>query len=193
MELRNWALIGFTILLQMSVGAFIVFGIVHFWAARKLDMKEADRLSNYGLLAIGPLLVLALVASLFHLGSPLNAPRAVTNIGSSWLSREVLFSVLFTVVGGIFAVMQWRARLAALPADSLKLKGRGYLRPDYFADVVVFDPASVQDHATAENPHQLSEGMVHVFVNGTQVLSEGEHSGNLPGRVVRGPGWTGWK
>lgn len=83
-------------------------------------------------------------------------------------------------------------RLAALPADNLKLRGRGYLRPDYFADVVVFDPNKVQDYATADDPHQYSEGMIHVFVNGTQVLSEGEHTGNLPGQVVRGPGWTGW-
>lgn len=108
MELRNWSLIIFTILEQMAVGAFIVFGIVHFWAARKTTQEQADRLSDYGLLALGPLLGLALVASLFHLGNPLNAPRAVTNFGTSWLSREILFSILFTVVGGIFALMQWR-------------------------------------------------------------------------------------
>jgi anaerobic dimethyl sulfoxide reductase subunit C (anchor subunit) len=65
-------------------------------------------MSDYGLLALGPLLVIALVASLFHLGNPLNAPRAVTNLGTSWLSREILASVLFVVVGGIFAIMQWR-------------------------------------------------------------------------------------
>ena len=60
-----------------------------------------------------------------------------------------------------------------------------------FADVVVFDPKTIQDHATFENPHQYSTGMVHVFVNGVQVLRNGEHTGATPGRVVRGPGWKG--
>ncbi len=80
-------------------------------------------------------------------------------------------------------------RLAALPAENLKLERRGALKPGYFADVVVFDPAKIQDHATFENPHQYATGMVHVFVNGTQVLKDGEHTGAKPGRVVRGPGW----
>lgn len=108
MDVREWALIAFTILAQMSVGAFLVLGVVHFFAVRKAGMEEADRLSDRALLAIGPLMVLSLLASLFHLGSPLNAYQAVTNLGSSWLSREVFFSVLFTIVGGVFAIMQWR-------------------------------------------------------------------------------------
>ena len=83
-------------------------------------------------------------------------------------------------------------RLTSLPAGNLKLRGRGSLTPGYFADVVVFDPAAIQDHATFEAPHQLSDGVDHVFVNGTQVLRDGEHTGAMPGRVVRGPGWTGW-
>ena len=82
-------------------------------------------------------------------------------------------------------------RLAAFPAQKLKLDKRGWLAPDYFADVVVFDPDKVQDHATPQNPHQYSTGMVHVFVNGEQVLKNGEHTGATPGRVVRGPGWKG--
>ncbi|MBK8021758.1 MAG: amidohydrolase family protein [Chloroflexi bacterium] len=82
-------------------------------------------------------------------------------------------------------------RLAALPASVLKIKERGVLRPGYFADVVVFDPAQVQDKATFAQPHQYAVGMQHVFVNGTQVLANGEHTGARPGRVVRGPGWTG--
>ena len=84
-------------------------------------------------------------------------------------------------------------RLAALPAENLKLKRRGMLKPGYFGDVVVFDPARVQDRATFENPHQYSTGVVDVFVNGTQVLKDGEHTGAKPGRFVRGPGWTGWR
>jgi N-acyl-D-amino-acid deacylase len=82
-------------------------------------------------------------------------------------------------------------RTTALPAENLKLHRRGMLRPGYYADVVVFDPARIQDHATFDKPHQLATGVVHVFVNGTQVLKGGEHTGAKPGRVVRGPGWKG--
>ena len=79
-------------------------------------------------------------------------------------------------------------RLAALPAQNLSLDRRGLLKPGYFADVVVFDPAKVQDHATFEKPHQYSTGVVHVFVNGVHVLKNGEHTGARPGRVLYGPG-----
>ena len=82
-------------------------------------------------------------------------------------------------------------RLASLPAENLKLDRRGALNPGYFADVVVFDPAKIQDHSTFDQPHQYSTGVVHVFVNGTQVLKSGEHTGAKPGRVVRGRGWMG--
>ncbi len=82
-------------------------------------------------------------------------------------------------------------KLTSLPATNLKLKKRGRLVPGFFADVVVFDPATVQDHATFDKPHQYSTGVLHVFVNGVQVLKDGEHTGAKPGRVVRGPGWKG--
>jgi N-acyl-D-amino-acid deacylase len=82
-------------------------------------------------------------------------------------------------------------RLTALPAENLKLDRRGELKPGYFADVVVFDPARVQDHATYEQPHQYSTGVLHVLVNGVPVLKDGNHTGAKPGRVVRGPGWRG--
>ena len=84
-------------------------------------------------------------------------------------------------------------KLAALPAENLRLHQRGRLQTGYFADVVVFDPATVQDHATFIEPHQYATGMRHVFVNGTAVLREGAHTGATPGRVVRGPGWRGRK
>jgi N-acyl-D-amino-acid deacylase len=84
-------------------------------------------------------------------------------------------------------------KLTSLPADNLKIKRRGLLKPGYFADIVVFDPDSVRDHATYEKPHQYSTGVIHVFVNGTQVFNEGMHTGARPGRVVRGPGWRGFK
>lgn len=108
MNVREWALISFTILAQMSVGAFVVLGIVHFLAQRKAGSEQADRLSDRALLAIGPVMVLGLLVSLLHLGNPLNAYRAVANIGTSWLSREILFGALFAVAGGAFAIAQWR-------------------------------------------------------------------------------------
>jgi N-acyl-D-amino-acid deacylase len=79
-------------------------------------------------------------------------------------------------------------KLTSLPAGNLKIDRRGLLRPGYFADVVVFDPQTISDHATFDNPHQYSTGVSHVFVNGMQVLRDGEHTGGKPGRVVRGPG-----
>jgi len=83
-------------------------------------------------------------------------------------------------------------RLTSFPAANLKIKNRGSLKEGYFADVVVFDPETVSDHATFKKPHQYSTGVSHVFVNGEQVLREGEHTGAKPGRVVRGPGWKGY-
>ncbi len=82
-------------------------------------------------------------------------------------------------------------KLTSLPAGNLGIAGRGSLEPGYFADVVIFDPETIIDHATYEDPHQYATGMVHVFVNGAQVLADGEHTGALPGQVVKGPGWTG--
>ena len=82
-------------------------------------------------------------------------------------------------------------KLAALPAENLKIDSRGMLKEGYFADVVLFDPDTIQDHATFVEPHQYATGVKHVFVNGVQVIENGEHTGATPGRVVRGPGWTG--
>jgi N-acyl-D-amino-acid deacylase len=82
-------------------------------------------------------------------------------------------------------------KLAALPAQTMRIDRRGELKLGYYADIVVFDPDKVQDHATFVEPHQYSTGMVHVFVNGEQVLKDGEHTGATPGRAVRGPGWSG--
>ncbi len=108
MDTKEWALIIFTILAQMSVGSFLVLGVLHHLAKRARGEEWADRLSNYALVAIGPVLVLAILASLLHLGNVVNAPRAITNVGSSWLSREILLVLIFAVLGGAFAVMQWR-------------------------------------------------------------------------------------
>ncbi|GIV36756.1 MAG: aminoacylase [Cyclobacteriaceae bacterium] len=80
-------------------------------------------------------------------------------------------------------------KLTSLPASNLKIQKRGWLKTGYFADVVVFDAHTIQDHATFEKPHQYSTGVVHVLVNGVPVLKDGEHTNARPGRVVRGPGW----
>jgi len=82
-------------------------------------------------------------------------------------------------------------RLTSLPARNLRLQRRGLLEPGYFADIAVFDPDRIQDHATYDNPHRYATGVEHVAVNGTLVLRDGEHTGATPGRVVRGPRWSG--
>jgi N-acyl-D-amino-acid deacylase len=79
-------------------------------------------------------------------------------------------------------------RLAALPATNLGLDHRGFLKEGYFADVVIFDPKTIADKATFEQPHQYAIGMKHVFVNGVQELKDGEHTGSKSGRALWGPG-----
>ncbi len=112
-------------------------------------------------------------------------PRAYGNF-ARLLGRYVRDEGLITLPEAIH-------RLTGLPAENLRLRDRGLLAPNHYADVVVFDPAEIRDHATFEKPHQLATGVSHVLVNGTLVLEGGEHSGAAPGRVVRGPGWSGWK
>jgi len=92
---------------------------------------------------------------------------------------------------GLVPLAEAVRRLTSFPAETLGLTDRGRLARGHLADVVVFDPATIQDHATFAEPHQLATGVAHVFVNGVQVLADGEHTGATPGRVVRGPGWSG--
>jgi N-acyl-D-amino-acid deacylase len=80
-------------------------------------------------------------------------------------------------------------KLTLLPATNLKFRKRGELKIGNYADVVIFDPEKIKDEATFEEPHQYATGMIHVFVNGKQVLKNGEHTGAMPGKVVRGPGY----
>ena len=82
-------------------------------------------------------------------------------------------------------------RLTLLPAQTLGISKRGRLVSGHFADVVIFDPEKIADHATFAKPHQYSTGMVHVLVNGVPVVADGKHTGAMPGRAIRGPGWTG--
>lgn len=83
-------------------------------------------------------------------------------------------------------------RLTRLPAANWKLRDRGCLDPGCHADIVIFDPATIADHATFAEPRRFATGVRDVFVNGVQVLANGEHTGARPGQVVRGPGWSGW-
>jgi N-acyl-D-amino-acid deacylase len=83
-------------------------------------------------------------------------------------------------------------RLTRLPAENWKLRDRGCLDRGCHADIVIFDPATIGDQATFEQPRRFATGVRDVFVNGVQVLEKGEHTGATPGQVVRGPGWTGW-
>ena len=89
----------------------------------------------------------------------------------------------------IISLQEAIRKLSKLPATNLKIKNRGELKTGNYADIVIFDPAKVKDNATFEKPHQYAEGMIHVFVNGVQVLKDGEHTGAKPGKFVKGPGW----
>ena len=89
----------------------------------------------------------------------------------------------------IISIEEAVRKLTSLPASNLKINKRGSLNKGYFADLAIFNPETIQDHATFSEPHQLSTGMIHVFVNGEQVLKDGKHTGATPGRVVRGPGY----
>ncbi len=93
---------------------------------------------------------------------------------------------------GVITLAEAVRKLTSLPAENFHLRDRGRLSVGFHADIAVFDPNQIRDLATFERPHQLSTGMVHVFVNGEDVLRDGQHTGKTPGQVVRGPGWTGW-
>lgn len=111
----------------------------------------------------------------------LTHPRAYGSF-ARFLAKYVRAEKLMTLEEGV-------RRLTGLPASNLKLQKRGLLKPGYFADLVLFDPAAVQDHATFENAHQYATGVRHVWVNGVAVLWDGAHTGKFPGRPVYGPGY----
>ena len=93
---------------------------------------------------------------------------------------------------GIISLEEAVRRMTSLPAANIQIRERGQLKEGFYADVVVFDPATVTDHATFPDPHQYATGVEQVLVNGVRVIQDGEHTGATPGRVVRGPGWDGW-
>jgi len=107
-------------------------------------------------------------------------PRAYGNVArlfAKYVREEKVISVAEAV-----------RRLTSLPADTLRLKDRGRLAVGHYADVVVFDPATIQDHATFDKPHQLATGVSELLVNGVLVVKAGEHTGAKPGRFIKGPG-----
>jgi N-acyl-D-amino-acid deacylase len=114
-----------------------------------------------------------------------NHPRAYGSF-ARFLGKYVREARLTTLPDAI-------RRLTRLPAQNWKLRERGCIDPGCHADIVIFDPGTIADHATFEQPRQFATGVVDLFVNGVQVLKAGEHTGAKPGQVVRGPGWTGWQ
>jgi anaerobic dimethyl sulfoxide reductase subunit C len=108
MNTQEWALLTFTILGQMAVGALLVLVVVHAYVSSKAGAEEADRMIDGPLFMIVPIMGLALLASLMHLNNLKNIFGAVPNLGSSWLSREVVFSVTFVVLAALFNFLQWR-------------------------------------------------------------------------------------
>ncbi len=108
-------------------------------------------------------------------------PRAYGNF-SRLLGKYVREEQLISLQEAIY-------KLSSLPAQRLKLDKRGNLEPGYFADIVIFDPQTIGDRATYDEPHQYAVGMQHVMVNGKLVLLNGSHTGAMPGRALRGPGY----
>ena len=121
MDIKELSLVLFTVIMQMAVGAFCILGGVHFFAARRNGIDEADKLSDRALVAIGPLAVFALAVTFFHLGNPMNAPRAINNFGTSWLSREITLGLVFSVGGAVFAFLQWRKLASPALRNALAL------------------------------------------------------------------------
>lgn len=108
MNMHELPMILFTVLSQMSVGAFVALGVVQVLAMGRYPARVIDRLADPALLAIGPTLVLGLIASMFHMNDLTNTFNVIRHVGSSWLSREILFGVGFAALGFLFVLMQWR-------------------------------------------------------------------------------------
>jgi anaerobic dimethyl sulfoxide reductase subunit C (anchor subunit) len=104
---NEWALIVFTILTQMCAGSILVMSVLNFYAARHTNETEANRMIDSTLIPFIVALAIGLIASITHLGDPMGAPRAIDHLATSWLSREILLSVIFGVLGFVYVVLQW--------------------------------------------------------------------------------------
>jgi anaerobic dimethyl sulfoxide reductase subunit C len=118
--LTETPLVIFTIIAQMSAGSFVVLGLIHLLYLRT-NPAVMDRVSDPALYAIGPLLVLGLAASIFHLGSPMRAANSLRHLDSSWLSREIFAGLIFAALGAAFATCQWRKWLPARMRQALAI------------------------------------------------------------------------
>lgn len=122
------------------------------------------------------------------------ASMSEAKVFSDWGTHPRAYGTFARVLGKyvreekLFTLEEAIRRLTLLPATNLRLEKRGALKRGFYADVAIFDPAAISDHATFEEPKRYATGMQHVFVNGVQVLSNGEHTGAKPGRIVYGPG-----
>lgn len=139
----EWPLIVFTIVMQLAVGSFVILGGIHFFAARRYGSKEADKLSDYALLAIGPAVALGIILSLLHLGNPMNAPYAIAHFGTSWLSREIILSLAFSGIGAVFALLQWRKIGSSTLRNALALIGAAVGLVLVYAISMVYQIATV--------------------------------------------------
>ncbi len=108
MNIREWALITFTILAQMAAGAMLVLMVVHAYLTSKASAQDADAMLDGPLFIVVPIMGLALLASLLHLNNLVNVVKAVPNLDSSWLSREVVLGVVFVVLAVVYTFLQWR-------------------------------------------------------------------------------------
>ena len=90
---------------------------------------------------------------------------------------------------GVLPLEEAVRKMSSAVATRLSIADRGVLKEGFYADIVIFDPETIIDHATFEDPHQVSEGVRDVFVNGVAVVKDGEHTGAKPGMIVRGPGY----
>jgi anaerobic dimethyl sulfoxide reductase subunit C (anchor subunit) len=116
MNIREWALLVFTILGQLAVGMLLVLMIVRAYAIRRGGLELADRLTDRPLYVVAPVMIVGLLAALLHLGKLLHVIGAIPNLGTSWMSREVVFAVVFVIAAALFTLLQWRK----MGTDSLR-------------------------------------------------------------------------
>jgi len=119
-----------------------------------------------------------------------------SDISEDFITHPRAFGSFIRVIGkytrdeGLLELEEAIRKLTSLPAENLGISYRGLLEKDYFADVVIFNPNNVRDNATFEEPLQYAEGIENVIVNGVEVISDGEHTGEYPGRFIKGAGYN---
>ncbi len=190
--MKERALVLFTLCSQMAVGAFLTLGALHAWAAGRAGSPAADALAGKVLVGIGAVMALALFASLFHLGSPWKAYRAVANLRRSWLSREILASLLFAGLGTIFALSLW------LGAGPTGLRGLLAWSTALIGLLLVYCMGRVYMQPTIpgwNRPFTLAAFFSTTFLLGGLGLAAGlvfVSPGVFGGFLRSGLGWTAW-